>query len=57
MSGLPGRPPEAAEPGGDDRGRNIAEIAALPIAECAAFLDDVELDDREAQIAERFSAR
>lgn len=34
-------------------GRNIAEIAALPIAECAAFLDDVELDDREAQIAER----
>jgi excinuclease ABC subunit A len=34
-------------------GRNIAEVAALPVAECAAFLDEVELDDRQAQIAER----
>jgi excinuclease ABC subunit A len=34
-------------------GRNIAEIAAMPIVECAHFLDAVELDDREAQIAAR----
>ena len=27
--------------------RNIAEIAAMPIADCAAFLEDLELDDRE----------
>src|SRR5690625_4366780 len=34
-------------------GRSIAEIAALPIAECAIFLRELELSDREAQIASR----
>ncbi|MCU0266778.1 MAG: excinuclease ABC subunit UvrA, partial [Actinomycetia bacterium] len=34
-------------------GRNIAEIAALPIGECAAFLRELELTPREAHIAER----
>ncbi|HRY10027.1 MAG: excinuclease ABC subunit UvrA [Actinobacteria bacterium] len=33
--------------------RNIAEVAAMPIADCAAFLEDVVLNDREAQIAAR----
>ncbi|HET9499740.1 MAG TPA: excinuclease ABC subunit UvrA [Marmoricola sp.] len=34
-------------------GKNIAEICALPINECAAFLADLELSARERQIAER----
>ena len=34
-------------------GRSIAGICALPIRECAAFLDAVDLTDRERQIAER----
>ena len=35
-------------------GKNIAEICALPIDEAAAFLaDDLELTERERQIAER----
>jgi excinuclease ABC subunit A len=34
-------------------GKNIAEVAAMPIEDCAAFLDAVELDDREMQIAAR----
>ncbi|MGN6599089.1 MAG: excinuclease ABC subunit UvrA, partial [Actinomycetes bacterium] len=33
--------------------RSIAEVTALPIRECDAFLRDVELSDRERQIAER----
>jgi excinuclease ABC subunit A len=34
-------------------GRSIADIAALSIAECAAFLRDLELDERQHLIAER----
>ena len=34
-------------------GRSIAEVCALSIDECAAFLRDVELTAREQQIAER----
>ncbi len=34
-------------------GRSIAEVAALPIGECAVFLRELDLDAREAQIAER----
>jgi excinuclease ABC subunit A len=34
-------------------GKSIAEVAALPIADCAAFLHDLELSDRERQIAAR----
>jgi excinuclease ABC subunit A len=34
-------------------GRSIADICALPIRECDAFLRDIELSDRERQIAER----
>jgi excinuclease ABC subunit A len=34
-------------------GRSIADIAALSIADCAAFLRDLELDDRQRMIAER----
>ena len=34
-------------------GRNIAEVCALPINEAAEFLNELELTDRERQIAER----
>jgi excinuclease ABC subunit A len=34
-------------------GKNIAEICELAINDCAAFLKQIELDKREAQIAER----
>jgi excinuclease ABC subunit A len=34
-------------------GKSIAEICALSIDECAAFLKEVKLNKREAQIAER----
>nr|WP_119730720.1 MULTISPECIES: excinuclease ABC subunit UvrA [Thermomonospora] len=34
-------------------GKSIAEVAAMPISECAEFLRNLELDDREAQIAAR----
>ncbi len=34
-------------------GCSIAEVAALPIVECADFLRTLDLDPREAQIAER----
>jgi excinuclease ABC subunit A len=34
-------------------GKSIAEVAAMPIAGCAAFLHDLELTARERQIAER----
>ncbi len=34
-------------------GKSIADIAALSIAECAAFLHELELDDRQRMIAER----
>jgi excinuclease ABC subunit A len=34
-------------------GKNIAELCALPINEAAAYLDGIELSDRERQIAER----
>ncbi|MDP9440782.1 MAG: excinuclease ABC subunit UvrA, partial [Actinomycetota bacterium] len=34
-------------------GRNIADVCRLPIRECDAFLRDVDLTDRERQIAER----
>jgi excinuclease ABC subunit A len=34
-------------------GRSIAEVAAMPIGECAAFLHDLDLSPRERQIAER----
>ncbi len=33
--------------------RSIAEVAAMSIAECAGFLRDLELDDRQKVIAER----
>jgi len=33
--------------------RSIADIAAMSIAECAAFLRDLQLDDRQRMIAER----
>ncbi len=33
--------------------RNIAEVARLPIGECATFLRSIELSARESQIAER----
>jgi excinuclease ABC subunit A len=35
------------------RGKSIAEVCALPINEAAAYLADLELSDRERQIAER----
>ena len=34
-------------------GRSIADVCRLPIRECDEFLRDVELTDRERQIAER----
>ena len=34
-------------------GKSIAEIAAMPIGECATFLRELTLTDRERQIAER----
>ncbi len=34
-------------------GRSIAQVCAQPIQECSAFLSDLELSDRELQIAER----
>jgi len=34
-------------------GKSIAEVCALSIDDCAAFLKDVKLNKREAQIAER----
>ncbi|MBI1377205.1 MAG: excinuclease ABC subunit UvrA [Frankiales bacterium] len=34
-------------------GRSIAEVASLPIGECALFLADLDLSPRERQIAER----
>jgi excinuclease ABC subunit A len=34
-------------------GRSIAEVAALPIGECAQFLKELQLSEREAQIAAR----
>jgi len=34
-------------------GRSIADIAAMSIAECAGFLRDLELDERQRMIAER----
>jgi excinuclease ABC subunit A len=34
-------------------GKSIAEIAALSIADCAEFLRNLELDDRQRMIAER----
>src|SRR5690606_21888828 len=34
-------------------GRNISEVCALPIDQCAEFIGGVELTDREAQIAEQ----
>jgi len=34
-------------------GKSIAEVAAMPISECAEFLRDLELNEREAQIAAR----
>ncbi len=35
------------------RGKSIAEVCALPINEASAWLADLELSDRERQIAER----
>ncbi len=32
---------------------SIAEVAAMPIGDCQVFLNDLELSDREAQIASR----
>ncbi len=37
----------------DRGGKNIAEVCALPINECADYLRNVELSARERQIAER----
>jgi excinuclease ABC subunit A len=34
-------------------GRSIAEVAALPIGDCAVFLRELELNNRERQIAAR----
>ncbi len=34
-------------------GRSIAEVAAMPIGECADFLRDLQLSEREEQIAAR----
>jgi len=34
-------------------GRSIAEVAALSITDCAAFLREIELDERQRTIAER----
>ena len=34
-------------------GRTIAEVSAMSIADCAAFLRDIELDERQSMIAER----
>ncbi len=34
-------------------GKSIAEIAAMPIGDCAVFLRDLQLTDRERQIAAR----
>ena len=38
---------------GPSRGKSIAEVCALPINEAADYLADLELSDRERQIAER----
>ncbi len=37
----------------DTGGRSIAEVAAMPVGECAQFLKQLTLTSREAQIAER----
>jgi excinuclease ABC subunit A len=37
----------------DQGGKSIAEVAALPVGECAQFLKELKLSDREAQIAAR----
>ncbi|WGL50911.1 excinuclease ABC subunit UvrA [Nocardioides sp. BP30] len=37
----------------EEGGKNIAEVCALPINEAAAYLDGIELSEREKQIAER----
>ncbi|HEV2639368.1 MAG TPA: excinuclease ABC subunit UvrA [Actinocrinis sp.] len=34
-------------------GMSIAEVAAMPVGECATFLKQLKLDKRQAQIAER----
>ena len=34
-------------------GRNIADISRMPIDRCAEFLEDLQLDDRDTQIASR----
>ncbi len=38
---------------GKQGGKNIAEVCALPINEAADYLNDLELSERERQIAER----
>ncbi|WP_017935233.1 excinuclease ABC subunit UvrA [Nocardioides sp. Iso805N] len=37
----------------EDGGKNIAEVCALPINEAAAYLNGIELSEREKHIAER----
>ena len=54
VPGLPGRPAQAGRRWPSRSGaRSIAEVAALPIGECADFLRELDLDARETQIAER----
>jgi excinuclease ABC subunit A len=38
---------------GEEGGRSIAEVAAMPVGECARFLKELKLTAREAHIAER----
>ncbi len=58
LPGLRGHPAQAGLGGGHPRGRerggkNIAEVCALPISDCADYLRTVELSARERQIGER----
>ena len=59
VPGLRGQPPQAGVDGRHPRvdsgrgGKNIAEVCALPINECADYLRTVELSARERQIGER----
>ena len=44
---------EQEGPDGPATGHSIAEVAAMPVGECARFLKELKLGSREAQIAER----
>ena len=43
---LPRRSVEAAQFGSHDRGKSIAEVAAMPIGSCLDFLSEIKLEAR-----------